>query len=68
MAHDEVFYIVAGEVVCTPVGGKPAVLRTGEVVHFPAGLDARWEYTPDSQHLAFFWSDEPLGATALRGD
>lgn len=64
--HDEVFYIVKGEVVCTPVNGKPVLLKPGEVVYFPAGLDARWEYRKDSQHLAFFWSDEPLGATALR--
>ena len=66
MQHDEVFYIVEGEVVCTPVGGGPIVLSKGEVVHFPARLDARWEYTPNSQHLAFFWGDEPLGLTALR--
>ena len=65
--HDEVFYIVEGEVLCTPINAKPVILRKGEAVYFPAGLDAQWEYTRDSQHLAFFWSDGPLGATSLKG-
>jgi uncharacterized cupin superfamily protein len=66
MKHHEVFYIVQGDVTCTPLGGEPIVLRKGEVIHFPPGFDSEWKYTKNSQHLAFFWGDEPLGLTAPR--
>jgi uncharacterized cupin superfamily protein len=64
--HDEAFFLVEGEVRCTPVDGESIIFKRGEVIYYPAGLDAHWEYSQGSQHLAFFWSDQPLGATNLR--
>jgi uncharacterized cupin superfamily protein len=66
MRHHEIFYIVEGAVTCTPAGGSPVVLRRGEVVHFPPGFEAEWQYTTNSQHLAFFWGDDPIELTAPR--
>jgi uncharacterized cupin superfamily protein len=66
LIHDEVFYLVDGSVRCTPEGGRPILFEKGEVIYYPAGLAAHWEYSPNSQHLAFFWGDEPVGSTAPR--
>ena len=40
---EETSYFVRGEVVVTPAGGTPVVLRAGDLVTFPAGLSCRWE-------------------------
>jgi uncharacterized cupin superfamily protein len=64
--HDEVFYLVDGTVTCTPEGGSPIVFQKGEVIYYPAGVAARWEYSPSSQHLAVFWGEKPIGLTAPR--
>jgi uncharacterized cupin superfamily protein len=66
LVHDEIFYLVEGNVRCTPEGGEPVLFKRGEVIYYPAGLAAHWEYTPNSQHLAFFWGDTPVGSTAPR--
>ncbi len=39
----EVAYIVEGECVITPEGGKPVKFGKGDLVTFPAGLKAQWE-------------------------
>ena len=64
--HDEVFYLVDGTVTCTPESGAPMVFQKGEVIYYPAGVAARWEYSPSSQHLAVFWGEQPIGLTAPR--
>jgi uncharacterized cupin superfamily protein len=64
--YREVFYLVDGSVTCTPDGGEPIVFERGEVIYYPAGVAARWEYSPRSQHLAVFWGEQPIGLTAPR--
>lgn len=41
--EQEVAYIVEGECVITPEGGKPVKFGKGDLVTFPAGLKAQWE-------------------------
>lgn len=40
---EETSYIVRGEVVVTPDGGVPVVLRAGDLVTFPVGLSCSWD-------------------------
>jgi uncharacterized cupin superfamily protein len=41
--EQEVAYILEGECVITPEGGAPVVFGKGDLVTFPAGLNASWE-------------------------
>jgi uncharacterized cupin superfamily protein len=39
----ETCYILDGEVVVTPAGGKPVRITAGDLVTFPAGMSCTWE-------------------------
>lgn len=39
----ETCYLLAGEVVVTPDGGKPVEFGAGDLVIFPAGLSCTWD-------------------------
>jgi uncharacterized cupin superfamily protein len=41
--EQEIAYILEGECVITPEGGKPVKFGKGDLVTFPAGLKASWE-------------------------
>lgn len=41
--EQEIAYILAGECVITPTGGKPIKFGKGDLVTFPAGTTASWE-------------------------
>ena len=41
--EQEIAYILEGECVITPTGGKPVKFGKGDLVTFPAGLTASWE-------------------------
>jgi uncharacterized cupin superfamily protein len=41
--QDEVIVILAGEADVTPPGGAPQRMRAGDLIHFPAGQDVRWD-------------------------
>lgn len=41
--EQEVAYILEGECVITPTGGKAVKFGKGDLVTFPAGLTASWE-------------------------
>lgn len=41
--EQEIAYILEGECVITPEGGKPVKFGKGDLVTFPAGLKAQWE-------------------------
>jgi uncharacterized protein len=41
--EQEIAYILEGECVITPIGGKPVNFGKGDLVTFPAGLSASWE-------------------------
>lgn len=41
--EQEIAYILEGECVITPTGGKPATFGKGDLVTFPAGMTASWE-------------------------
>lgn len=50
----ETCYLLEGEVVVTPVGGKPVTLKEGDLVTFPAGMSCTWEIrTPVRKHYSF---------------
>ena len=40
---DEICFILEGEVVVTPDGGEPVVIRKADLVTFPKGMSCRWE-------------------------
>ncbi len=51
---DEVCYILEGEVTVTPDGGEPVIIRTGDLVRFPAGMSCTWDITkPIRKHYDF---------------
>lgn len=41
--EQEQAYILAGECIITPKGGKPVHFGKGDLVTFPAGMRAEWE-------------------------
>jgi len=41
--EQEIAYILEGECVITPVDGKPVKFGKGDLVTFPAGMNASWE-------------------------
>lgn len=41
--EQEIAYILEGECVITPEGGKPVTFGKGDLVTFPAGMKANWE-------------------------
>jgi len=41
--EQEIAYILDGECVITPTGGKPVSFGKGDLVTFPAGMTASWE-------------------------
>lgn len=41
--EQEIAYILEGECVITPVGGKPVKFGKGDLVTFPAGMTVQWE-------------------------
>ena len=41
--EQEVAYILEGECVITPTGGKAVTFGKGDLVTFPAGITASWE-------------------------
>jgi len=41
----ETCYILEGEVSVTPEGGKAVLIRSGDLVTFPAGMSCRWHIT-----------------------
>ena len=41
--EQEIAYILEGECVITPEGGKPVTFGKGDLVTFPAGLKGTWE-------------------------
>ncbi len=41
--EQEIAYILEGECVITPEGGKPVTFGKGHLVTFPAGLKCTWE-------------------------
>jgi uncharacterized protein len=41
--EQEIAYILEGECVITPTGGKPVSFSKGDLVTFPAGLKASWQ-------------------------
>ena len=38
----ETCYLLEGEVVVTPDGGRPVTIKAGDLVVFPAGMSCRW--------------------------
>lgn len=40
--EQEIAYILEGECVITPTGGKPVSFGKGDLVTFPAGMTASW--------------------------
>ena len=41
--EQEMAYILEGECIITPEGGKPVKFSKGDLVTFPAGLKVNWE-------------------------
>ena len=39
----ETAYVLEGEIIVTPAGGKPVRIVPGDLVVFPEGLDSHWE-------------------------
>ncbi|MBD3755187.1 MAG: cupin domain-containing protein [Gammaproteobacteria bacterium] len=51
---EEVCYILAGEVTVTPVNGEAVLIKAGDLVTFPQGLECRWHITqPIRKHYLF---------------
>jgi uncharacterized cupin superfamily protein len=44
---DEMCYILEGEAIVTPTGGKPVTIQRGDLVQFPAGMSCTWQITED---------------------
>ena len=61
--EQEIAYILAGECVITPTGGKAVRFTKGDLVTFPAGMTATWEvkqalhkhYKLDGNALTQMW-------------
>ncbi len=52
--NEEICYVLEGEAIVTPNGGKPVTIGQGDLVYFPAGMSCRWEITADiEKHYTF---------------
>jgi len=40
---NEICYILSGEVIVTPEGGEPVLIKQGDLVYFAAGLSCIWD-------------------------
>jgi uncharacterized protein len=50
----ETCYFLEGEVVVTPRGGRPVLLREGDLVTLPAGMSCEWDVrVPVRKHYQF---------------
>jgi uncharacterized cupin superfamily protein len=50
----ETCYLLEGEVLVTPEGGKPVRVARGDLVTFPAGMSCTWEVRkPVRKHYTF---------------
>lgn len=50
----ETCYLLEGEVVVTPDGGKPVTIKACDLVVFPAGMSCRWNVLqPVRKHYRF---------------
>ncbi len=50
----ETCYILEGDVVVTPDGGKPVEIGKGDLVTFPAGMSCTWKIRKDvRKHYKF---------------
>jgi len=50
----EVCYLLEGDVIVTPDGGKPVRVGKGDLVTFPAGMSCTWEVKqPVRKHYRF---------------
>lgn len=50
----EVCYLLEGDVIVTPDGGKPVRFGAGDLVSFPAGMSCTWEIRhPVRKHYRF---------------
>ena len=55
----ETAYVLEGEIIVTPAGGKPVTIVPGDLVKFHAGLDSQWEVVkPLRKHYSY---DYPNG-------
>ena len=53
-AEAETCYLLAGDVVVTPLGGAPVKIGVGDLVTFPAGLSCHWDVrAPVRKHYRF---------------
>lgn len=52
--EQETCYVLAGEVVVTPDGGAPVIVKAGDLAVFPAGMSCTWDVrTPIRKHYRF---------------
>ncbi len=50
----ECAYVLEGEILVTPAGGEPVVVKAGDLVAFHAGLDSQWEVVkPLRKHYSY---------------
>jgi uncharacterized cupin superfamily protein len=50
----ETCYLLDGEVIVTPDGGKPVKVAAGDLVVFPAGMSCTWDIrVPVRKHYDF---------------
>jgi hypothetical protein len=50
----ETCYVLEGEVVVTPQGGRPVTIRAGDLAIFPAGMSCTWDVrAPIRKHYDF---------------
>lgn len=52
--ESETCYILEGEAVITPDGGKPVTIQRGDLVQFPAGMSCTWQITEDMEKNYIF--------------
>ena len=47
-------YLLEGEILVTPAGGEPVLIKAGDLVAFHAGLDSQWEVVkPLRKHYSY---------------
>ena len=63
--EQEIAYILEGECVITPEGGKPVTFGKGDLVTFPAGMKANWEVRKPL-HKHYHLDGSKLGQMARR--
>ncbi|WP_348944280.1 cupin domain-containing protein [Chitinibacter sp. FCG-7] len=50
----ETCWLIEGEVIVTPNGGKPVTMYAGDLATFPAGMSCTWQITaPLRKHFQF---------------